>query len=99
MGNVRHPCRVFHQVEVVGSLSPNQQAKLLLEPDSDALESEALIINIFESLTGSPEGLEQFFAAFSNISVQVKIFYGTKEDHMMWNRKDDTPTVLFEESK
>lgn len=56
------------------SLSPNQQAELLLDPESGALKDEAIVRKVFESLTASPgvEKLNVFFEGFSKISVQVK---------------------------
>lgn len=58
---------------VVESLSAQQKAELILDPDSGALEEEATIKEVFKSLTESPdnEQLVQFFLAFTNINKQV----------------------------
>lgn len=57
----------------MGSLSPNQKAELMLDPDSGALEDVAIVREVFASLTESrdEEQLNQFFQAFANISKQV----------------------------
>lgn len=68
----KHLRCLFHQVEIVDALSPTQQAELLLDPESGALEDEAVVSKVFESLTGSPERLDQFYEVFSNNTVQVK---------------------------
>lgn len=61
------------------TLAPNQQAELLLDPESGALESEIIVTTVFESFTGSADDdddkLVQFFVVFSSISEQVKSFY------------------------
>ncbi|XP_044023507.1 uncharacterized protein LOC122862224 [Siniperca chuatsi] len=58
-----------------GLLSPNQKAELILDPDSGALEDEAIIRKVFTSLTESPddEQLKLFFQAFTNINKQQNI--------------------------
>lgn len=63
-----------YQVEVVDSLSPEQKAELILDPDSGALENEAIVREVFTSLraTGDAEQLSQFFQAFTDINKQVK---------------------------
>lgn len=65
---------LYHQEGIVDFLSPNQQAELLLDPESSALENEAIVRKVFESLTMPPdvEKLDEFFEAFSQNSVQVK---------------------------
>ncbi|CAK6968096.1 uncharacterized protein LOC121881599 [Scomber scombrus] len=62
-------------VAVVESLSAQQKAELILDPDSGALEDEATIKEVFKSLTESPdnEQLVQFFQAFTNINKQRNI--------------------------
>lgn len=57
------------------SLSPDQKAELILDPDSHALEDEAIIREVFTSLTKSHdnEQLNQFFQAFASISEQRNI--------------------------
>lgn len=72
-------------MEIVDSLTPNQQAELFLDPQSGALENETIVQKVFESLTKSPDDgddvdedddkLVEFFEVFSNISIQVKSFY------------------------
>ena len=59
---------------VVDSLSAKQKAELVLDPDSGALEDEALVREVFASLTESRDDgqLNRFFLAFANISKQVK---------------------------
>lgn len=54
------------------SLSPKQKAELILDPDSPALEEEA-IRKVLTSLTESrdDEQLNQFFQGIANISKQV----------------------------
>lgn len=54
------------------SLSPKQKAELILDPDSPALEEEA-IRKVLTSLTESrdDEQLNQFFQAIANTSKQV----------------------------
>ncbi|XP_051242959.1 uncharacterized protein LOC127355788 isoform X2 [Dicentrarchus labrax] len=71
--------KVFNlsEVAVVGSLSPNQKAELMLDPDSGALEDVAIVREVFASLTESRdvEQLNQFFQAFANISKQRNITF------------------------
>lgn len=66
-----------HQVAVVESLTATQKAELILDPDSGALEDEAIIKEVFESLTESPdnEQLREFFQAFTNINEQVSLSF------------------------
>lgn len=68
-----YPLCLCHQVAVVDSLSPKQQAELILDPDSRALEDEAIIREVFTSLTESrdDEQLNEFFQSFANINKQV----------------------------
>ncbi|XP_044231400.1 uncharacterized protein LOC122998536 [Thunnus albacares] len=62
-------------VALVESLSAKQKAELILDPDSGALEDEAIVRKVFRSLTESPDNelLNQFFQAFTNISKQRNI--------------------------
>lgn len=55
------------------SLSPTQKAELILDPNSGNAEDEAIVREVFESLTESPDDgqLNQFFQAFADISKQV----------------------------
>ena len=55
------------------SLSPNQKAELILDPDSGALEDEAITKEVFTSLTESrdDEQLSEFFQEFTDIRRQV----------------------------
>lgn len=64
---------LFHQVAVVENLSPKQKAELILDPDSNALENETIVREVFTSLTESrdTEQLSQFFQAYSDINKQV----------------------------
>ncbi|XP_026210294.1 uncharacterized protein LOC113158540 [Anabas testudineus] len=62
-------------VAVVGSLSPNQKAELILDPTSGALEDVAIVQKVFASLTESA-GIEQlslFFLAFTEVTKQENI--------------------------
>lgn len=54
-------------------LSPNQKAELILDPDSPASQDEAIVREVFKSLTESHDDdrLNQFFQAFASISNQV----------------------------
>ena len=58
---------------MVDSLSANQKAELILDPQSGALENETIVREVLTSLTQSPDGdqLNQFFQAFTDISKQV----------------------------
>ncbi|XP_050924308.1 uncharacterized protein LOC127140274 [Lates calcarifer] len=62
-------------VAVVENLSPKQKAELILDPDSNALENENIVREVFTSLTESPdtEQLSQFFQAYSDINKQRNI--------------------------
>ncbi|KAG7226314.1 hypothetical protein INR49_003066 [Caranx melampygus] len=62
-------------VAVVDSLSANQKAELILDPQSGALENETIVREVLTSLTESPDGdqLNQFFQAFADISKQKNI--------------------------
>ncbi|XP_028251804.1 uncharacterized protein LOC114427786 [Parambassis ranga] len=64
-------------VAAVDSLSPQQKAELILDPDSGALENETTIRVVFTSLTqsGDEEQLNQFFQGFTNIIKQENITY------------------------
>lgn len=55
------------------SLTPNQKAGLILDPDSGALENETLVRLVFNSLGESPDGeqLKEFFQTFVEVSEQV----------------------------
>ncbi|XP_040917254.1 uncharacterized protein LOC121197633 [Toxotes jaculatrix] len=66
-------------VAVVGSLSPNQKAELILDPDSGALENETIVREVLTSLTQSPddEQLNQFFQTFTDINKQRNITFIT----------------------
>lgn len=68
-------CDLFlcHQVAVVDFLSPNQKAELILDPDSPASQDEAIVREVFKSLTESHDDdqLNQFFQAFATINNQV----------------------------
>lgn len=57
----------------MGSLSPNQRAELILDPEIGALENETLVREVFKSLTESPddEQLGEFLEAFATITKQV----------------------------
>lgn len=61
------------QVAVLDSLSPNQKAELVLDPESDALENVTIVKDVFSSLEDSPEEeqLNEFFEAFVEVTVQV----------------------------
>ncbi|XP_071402622.1 uncharacterized protein [Centroberyx affinis] len=60
-------------VAVLDSLSPNQKAELILDPDSSALDNETIVRDVFSSLTESPdeEQLDQFFETFAGLAMQV----------------------------
>lgn len=55
------------------SLSTSQKAELLLDPNSGNSEDEAIVREVFESLTKSPDDgqLNRFFQAFADINKQV----------------------------
>ena len=63
------------QEEALEQLSPKQKAELVLDPDSGALEDEAIVRKVFASLTESRDDgqLNGFFQAFANISKQVNV--------------------------
>uniref|UniRef100_UPI003AADE84A uncharacterized protein n=1 Tax=Centroberyx gerrardi TaxID=166262 RepID=UPI003AADE84A len=62
-------------VAVLDSLSPNQKAELILDPDSSALDNETIVRDVFSSLTESPdeEQLDQFFETFAGLAMQRNI--------------------------
>ncbi|XP_069029078.1 uncharacterized protein [Embiotoca jacksoni] len=64
-------------VEVVDTLSPQQKAELILDPDSGALENETVVTVVFKSLTESDddEQLNEFFEAFTSINKQRNITF------------------------
>ena len=57
------------------SLSPNQKAELILDPDSGALENETIVKQVFSSLTKSPEDeqLSVFFGTLVDVAKQVSV--------------------------
>ncbi|XP_037602390.1 uncharacterized protein LOC119474429 [Sebastes umbrosus] len=62
-------------VDILDPLSPKQKAELILDPDSGALEDVAIVREVLENLTESPddEQLNQFFQTFENINKQKNI--------------------------
>lgn len=60
-------------MEVLDSLSPEQKAELILDPDSDALEKESVVRDVFKSLTESPDEnkLDDFFQTFVETTREV----------------------------
>ncbi|KAL7380698.1 hypothetical protein ABVT39_022377 [Epinephelus coioides] len=67
--------KVFNLSKFLESLSPNQKAELLLDPDSGALEDEVFVREVLTGLTESPDDdqLEEFFEAFADINKQRNI--------------------------
>lgn len=69
--------RLCRQVALADSLSANQKAELILDPNNLASVDETIVKEVFKSLTESQdddddeEQLSQFFQAFANISKQV----------------------------
>ena len=63
------------QVSALESLSPNQKAELILDPDSGALENETIVKQVFRSLTESPEDdqLDKFFGSLAIVAKQVSV--------------------------
>ncbi|KAI3367910.1 hypothetical protein L3Q82_026737, partial [Scortum barcoo] len=61
---------------VVGSLSPNQKAELIMDPDSPAVDDK-VIRKVLTSLTESRdvEQLDEFFQAIANINKQRNITF------------------------
>ena len=55
------------------SLSPDQKAELILDPDSGALRNETIVREVFNSLNMShdEQQLHQFFLALTRINMQV----------------------------
>lgn len=66
-------------MEILDSLTPNQKAQLLLDPQGDASENATFVREVIESIADSPDEDEdellEFFEAFSNILEQVKSFH------------------------
>lgn len=58
---------------VLNSLSPEQKAELILDPDSNALENETIVREVFSSLTETTdeEQLDEFFETFVDITKAV----------------------------
>nr|XP_046269032.1 uncharacterized protein LOC124071969 [Scatophagus argus]XP_046269033.1 uncharacterized protein LOC124071969 [Scatophagus argus] len=67
----------FSAMETLEQLSPNQKAELILDPDSQASEAEAIVKEVLQSLTESQddEQLHQFFQAFANINKQRNVTF------------------------
>lgn len=63
------------QVEVVDTLTTNQQAELILDPDSGALEDPTIVKAVFGKLSESPDNknFRAFFQAFSDTTKQVSL--------------------------
>lgn len=61
------------QVEVVDALTTDQQAELILDPDSGALEDPTIVKAVFGKLAESPDNdnLREFFQAFSDDAKEV----------------------------
>lgn len=61
------------QLAVLDSLSPDQKAELIMDPDSGALENVTIITEVFTSLTESTnvEQLTRFCQAFAEFNRQV----------------------------
>uniref|UniRef100_A0AAV2JHR2 Uncharacterized protein n=1 Tax=Knipowitschia caucasica TaxID=637954 RepID=A0AAV2JHR2_KNICA len=83
------------QVHIADSLSPNQQADLLLELESGNLEEEAVVSKVLENYTRSPEELGHFFRIFSNITKQRNITY-IQNENVRDTILNQTWTVLVE---
>lgn len=68
-----HPLCLRHQLAVSDALSPDQKAELILDPGRDASEDEAVVREVFNSLTELQrrEQLDAFFQAFAKINKQV----------------------------
>ncbi|KAM8736139.1 uncharacterized protein AB9X84_021668 [Acanthopagrus schlegelii] len=62
---------------VSDALSPDQKAELILDPDRDASEDEAVVREVFNSLTElqSRQQLDAFFQAFAKINKQRNITF------------------------
>lgn len=60
-------------MSTLDSLSANQKAELILDPDSGALENETIVKQVFSSLTESPddEQLNVFFGTLVNVTAKV----------------------------
>ncbi|CAB1434881.1 unnamed protein product [Pleuronectes platessa] len=60
---------------VLVSLSPDQKAELILDPDSGALRNETIVREVFKSLNLSHDDnqLQQFFLALTRINMQKNI--------------------------
>ncbi|KAJ7988667.1 hypothetical protein DPEC_G00311590 [Dallia pectoralis] len=63
----------FSSVAVLDSLSPNQKAELILDPNSGALNNVTLVTEVFNSFKQSEVQLKEFFATFVNITKQENI--------------------------
>ncbi|XP_075304729.1 uncharacterized protein LOC142366655 [Odontesthes bonariensis] len=71
--------KVFNlsQETVVGVLSPQQKAELILDPDSGALEDPTLVRVVLTNLTESGDDLQitQFFQTFTKINKQKNVTF------------------------
>jgi len=68
-----HALGLYSQETVVGVLSPQQKAELILDPDSGALEDPTLVTLVFTNFTqsGDDQQITQFFQTFTEINNQV----------------------------
>lgn len=64
---------LYHQATVVGALTEQQKAELILDPGSGALEDVSFVREVLTSLklSGKDEQLTQFFQTFAQISEKV----------------------------
>ncbi|KAG7511253.1 hypothetical protein JOB18_045050 [Solea senegalensis] len=69
----------FKAGKVLGQLSPNQKAELVLDPESGALGNETILREVFKSLNTSLDDkpLGPFFQAFADITKQRNITFVT----------------------
>ncbi|XP_036380802.1 uncharacterized protein LOC118774902 [Megalops cyprinoides] len=62
-------------LDVLGSLSPEQKAELILDPSTGALENATIVKLVFSGLLESPEEgqLDAFFAAFVHATIEKNV--------------------------